>query len=860
MKKNLILFIFLTTFFSYSQEYIYREFGLNEGLPSLQVYDIHQDRNGIIWFATDRGIANYNGYEIKSFGIQDGVLNNVVLDFHPLPDGTVFCSTLDCKLFYFHENFKGFIPYKFNSVLAKTLTSAQYIKSIYVSEDGSLHIGCEQILDPIIISKNGDLLQKPKKRKNSSETLNTFSVLEKEKDGSFFSYKTKSAVPHKNRIFFKNNETFASIDVIPLQNSKYYIYKNAFSVSVFDEHVKSVKEIKNNFEPIAIKGIDENRFFIGYLFGGAKIVDLKKGTTESFLENKSITNFLVDHEGGYWFTSLHSGVFYTKDPEIKILKCELSDFPINSLTKDNKGKIFAGSSDGKILKIERNAKYQIIYNPTYTKKSFVEFDKKTKKTYFFSYQNLFVNENFSNPIIFPNYTIKISEPQEDRIIFSQIKNVSIYKNNKLESVQAFPFRVHDACFFKNDIYLGTPEGVYILNQKNTLSDLKKLHNLFSFRVDDIDYNESRNELYFATLGQGVVIYNKNNEKVYSISKKDGLLSNDINEIYIENEDTIWICTNSGLNRIIFNQKEKFSITGLKSSNGLLNDGINDVEINHDTIWIASKKGLVYTQKHLFDSKKKSTHFLKIDYIKVNDVKTSIEKLSHLSYKENRLEIGFSDVSFKKGNEITYQYFLKGLDKKWYHTNNRKVTYPLLPPGDYTFKVAVTDSNRSDPKKYLEIPIYISPPFWKSTWFIVSLILAIGIIIYLFFKTNVLSYNKDIIRELIRLIIKKIKKKERYYVFRESGKEIRIKTNSILYVKSAGNYIDLVTEKKVYTIRCKIGDFIMSTPDPLEYLRIHRSYIIRIDKVEMKSKSEVVINGEKIPVSTSYECEINKLIF
>ena len=53
-------------------------------------------------------------------------------------------------------------------------------------------------------------------------------------------------MPHKNRIFFKNNETFASIDVIPLQNSKYYIYKNAFSVSVFDEHVKSVKEIKNN--------------------------------------------------------------------------------------------------------------------------------------------------------------------------------------------------------------------------------------------------------------------------------------------------------------------------------------------------------------------------------------------------------------------------------------------------------------------------------------------------------------------------------------------------------------------------------------------------------------------------------------
>ena len=62
MKKNLTILFFLTAFFLFSQEYTYREFGLNEGLPSLQVYDIHQDRNGIIWFATDRGIANRNNF------------------------------------------------------------------------------------------------------------------------------------------------------------------------------------------------------------------------------------------------------------------------------------------------------------------------------------------------------------------------------------------------------------------------------------------------------------------------------------------------------------------------------------------------------------------------------------------------------------------------------------------------------------------------------------------------------------------------------------------------------------------------------------------------------------------------------
>jgi len=113
---------------------------------------------------------------------------------------------------------------------------------------------------------------------------------------------------------------------------------------------------------------------------------------------------------------------------------------------------------------------------------------------------------------------------------------------------------------------------------------------------------------------------------------------------------------------------------------------------------------------------------------------------------------------------------------------------------------------------------------------------------------------------LRLLIKKIKRKEKYFLFKEAGKDIRIKTDSILYVKSSGNYIEIVTENKNYTVRTKIGDFIDSTPDPLEYIRIHRSYIIRLDKVAEKNSKEVIINGEKLPVSNSYTDELNNLIF
>lgn len=131
---------------------------------------------------------------------------------------------------------------------------------------------------------------------------------------------------------------------------------------------------------------------------------------------------------------------------------------------------------------------------------------------------------------------------------------------------------------------------------------------------------------------------------------------------------------------------------------------------------------------------------------------------------------------------------------------------------------------------------------------------------IFFKIRVLTYNQDVIRELIRLTIKRLKRKELFYNFRANGEDFKIPTREILYVNSQGNYLDIITNKKTYTIRCKIGEFIDTTPDALEYLRVHRSYIIRIDQVTSKGRNWVVVNDKKIPVGETYLSELEKIQF
>src|SRR5690606_25959846 len=54
-----------------------------------------------------------------------------------------------------------------------------------------------------------------------------------------------------------------------------------------------------------------------YFSGGAVVYDFKGEKSGSFLPEKSVTEILIDHEGGYWFSTLNSGVYYAKNINIK---------------------------------------------------------------------------------------------------------------------------------------------------------------------------------------------------------------------------------------------------------------------------------------------------------------------------------------------------------------------------------------------------------------------------------------------------------------------------------------------------------------------------------------------------------------
>lgn len=844
--QNCIFILFFSIQVSYSQTHIYKHFGVDQGLPSSEVYDVYQDKQGNIWFATDKGLSRFNGYEFKNFTTKDGLPDNTILDFYPQDNGQVwFYGYHSQSLFYFDDVFDGFKAYTYNDRLKKQIGSAGIIKSLVIDNNGTINIGGYNIIGLIEINKEGDVSVRYEKDTRPDEDYENQEIYLgfDTKKNIFFSachnYKSEENV----LIFTPESHPTSRLDFAFLNNEHAVFIDKRLGVVSKNGEIEYSETEQN---PIGIKRISNHSFFVGYYSNGAEIRDVSGGVIENFLPKKSVSSFLIDAEGSYWFTTVNDGVFYLKNPNIKVF----TDNHISSLVKDDANNLYAGFNNGNIARISKN-KMDILYKGQNTDDALVEFDTKNKALYSWSD---YVLKNYSNP----KKTFKIGAGKlPEHIGESLLGSISKYFYKiRNDSIEAYNLqeRVQDICDYKRSTLIGTSSGLFI--QKDETIEKYQPIDILKFRIDDIDLNKKTNTVYMATQGAGVIVYN---DSIYNITKDSGLTNNIISEMHIENDSTVWGCSNTGLNRIIFKANNTYSITTITKNDGLLSNDIDDIEIIKDTVWVATKKGLCFFKKSFLKEKDTSKILsLTLKEIAVNNNSVTEKKLK-LKYNENNIDFKLQAISHRNTDKINYLYRLKEVDTNWTKTTNRNINFPSLSPGKYTFqsKASVSDNISDDLVSYA---FTIRPPFWKSWWFYSICILLFSGLVYLFFKIRVLTYNQDIIRELIRLTIKRLKRKEQFYNFRSNGEDFKIPCHNIQYIKSQGNYLDITTHKKTFTIRCKIGDFITTAPDTLEYLRVHRSYIIRIDQVSSKGKNWVVIKDQKIPVGETFLDELDKIIF
>jgi two-component system, LytTR family, response regulator len=94
----------------------------------------------------------------------------------------------------------------------------------------------------------------------------------------------------------------------------------------------------------------------------------------------------------------------------------------------------------------------------------------------------------------------------------------------------------------------------------------------------------------------------------------------------------------------------------------------------------------------------------------------------------------------------------------------------------------------------------------------------------------------------------------HIVIKSNLKKIKIPIIKIKWVAAFGDYIKVVTYDDAHLVLSTMKSFESELPKD-KFLRIHKSYIINLDKVERFNSKTVEIDGEQIPLSRNKKEEI-----
>lgn len=94
--------------------------------------------------------------------------------------------------------------------------------------------------------------------------------------------------------------------------------------------------------------------------------------------------------------------------------------------------------------------------------------------------------------------------------------------------------------------------------------------------------------------------------------------------------------------------------------------------------------------------------------------------------------------------------------------------------------------------------------------------------------------------------------------RDSNVVRKLKMDDILYIEAMGDYVKFFTVQKLYAIHVTFKTAEDRLPTS-KFFKVHRSYIVALDKIDALRDGGVVIGDRFIPVADGYRKSLNKRI-
>ena len=723
------------------------QFTTNNNLPSNTIYDIVQDEDGFMWFATDYGVSKFDGLTFKNFTVNDGLPGNEVLLFSKDSQHRIWMSFFNGEIGFLKN---GQFFSKKNHTSLQKLNFNRFVSTIFEDSNGAIWF-FQDIENIIVLDSNFILKEYSLKNNNNLEISNSFfenkskevNLIGKEKND----YK-KLKIINLTKFDFQKNWNDFNLDSFSKEaieslniNIALLIRKNEPPIKKINDYLKN---LDNRFL-LKFYGIDDQYWFTN-LNQGLHIFDKSDNynSPKTILKNIQTTRAYIDLENNIWVGSNSNGVFLF--PNVNVSGVQFEEIKQNDLFSINEfnNDIVVGNELGeliildkkslkvKILKKIDNYSKRIRHLKTHKDQLYIVSDfnihqmnksynvKSTKDMY----DTDFVNIELKN---FKNVTFK-----EDSILTANANGISQINIYDKTSKRIWNKRSASILQIGNDsLWVGTTTGLFLKTDSNFTKF--NLNNEFDNSII-YDVKSSKNGLLIASNSFGLGILNKNEFKNLTVS--DGLLSNYIKTIYVDSNGAIWLSSNLGLNKITLNNSANIeTIVSYTTSDGLYSNDVRAcfVDTQMNKAYVATSKGL-----NIIDFSKNSgiTEPPKIiitDKL-VNNVPLE-DNNTEFDYNSNNIQFNFSGISYKSLGNITFKYRLLGIEPEFIETTNNTIRYSALQPNTYTFEVKAIAKNKLESTLPESFTFTISPPFYKTWWFqtIIGLVIMVAILITYFVR-------------------------------------------------------------------------------------------------------------------------------
>ncbi|UTW62206.1 hypothetical protein KFE98_19715 [bacterium SCSIO 12741] len=751
---RLLLFLFtllcFPTFLHAQLLHSFEHLTSNTGLRATEVYQVQSDNQGYLWFCTDRGVSRYNGEDFKQFTIHDGLTDHTVFACHEDHWNRMWFICFNGSLCYYDKD--TIKPYKHNDVLIKELNGI-FGTAIYVDTLQGVWLRTASGLYGI--DSSGQVVYNsydpPRKKDSICIELNARYPLP-------YLYRNSEYLPSK--ISYIDNQgnkwlidgpdrdvTYLSgaLEVAELNGE--YFFSDGFDLYKLDSNrnIKFVEFLGKNTRSFWTDR--EGNFWFGVYNYGAYCFE--NGDIEQkprvFLPGNSVSSIAQDYEGSYWFTTLDNGVYYLKNENVKTFRqtpdkgtqkiidlvadsnsiwIVFDDYKIYNKIGNGELSAYMPSRQLGIPRIGDGVIYFLAFRTDESKRS-NSFCVDTKtgdilrydRRYYYSYRAEAMGENT---------LVDIGYNPKDGMY------MKVYENQELVRTEPLADRFYSARFTNKEsdstLLAGGHEGVYRININQKTIDSIPLGIPKKFaRVNDV-----------LTFGQDLIVASHyygllviKDGKSHRLSEAEGFLSNQVNDLLLV-QDTLWVSTTNGLVRIKLTSDylESHRWSDFTRSNGLLSNDCYKTAYYQGKIWIASGLGMSILKAD-WNKEEMVPPRLTLEGVRVNSKRYKTADLLDLGYQENNLRIDLEAIGFHNREDYKYYYRLNAADSNWEVSSQGKINLASLAPGEYLFEAYVNNGNRNS-EGFVQLPIRIFPPFWKTGWFIILSFLILSSLTTAFF--------------------------------------------------------------------------------------------------------------------------------